>query len=128
MPRLKRATIDGEQPTTLFEDSQQPVASKDDDRPGDRPLADRMRPKTLNELVGQQKIVGQGRALRKMIEEDQYFVDILKQTYAVEKAIHKLEAVLVEGHLQSCVPEGFQAGRSDDMIRELTELYAQARR
>jgi len=70
MPRLKRATIDGEQPTTLFEDSQQPVASKDDDRPGDRPLADRMRPKTLNELVGQQKIVGQGRALRKMIEED----------------------------------------------------------
>ncbi|HXI93403.1 MAG TPA: replication-associated recombination protein A [Blastocatellia bacterium] len=29
-----------------------------------------MRPRTLNELVGQQKIVGPGRALRKMIEED----------------------------------------------------------
>ncbi|HXU36167.1 MAG TPA: replication-associated recombination protein A [Blastocatellia bacterium] len=36
----------------------------------DRPLADRMRPRTLLEFEGQQKIVGQGRALRKMIEED----------------------------------------------------------
>ena len=73
-------------------------------------------------------IEGHLRGIRKMIEEDQYCVDILKQTYAVEKAIHKLEAVLVEGHLQSCVPEGFQDGRSDDMIRELTDLYALARR
>jgi CsoR family transcriptional regulator, copper-sensing transcriptional repressor len=73
-------------------------------------------------------IEGHLRGIRKMIEADQYCVDILKQTYAVEKAIHKLEGVLVEGHLQSCVPEGFQDGRSDDMIRELTELYALARR
>jgi CsoR family transcriptional regulator, copper-sensing transcriptional repressor len=73
-------------------------------------------------------IEGHIRGIRKMIEEDQYCVDVLKQTYAVERAIHKLEAVLVEGHLQSCVPEGFEAGRSDDMIRELTELYTLARR
>ena len=73
-------------------------------------------------------IEGHLRGIRKMIEEDQYCVDVLKQTYAVEKAIHKLEAVLVEGHLQSCVPEGFEAGRSEDMIRELTELYSLARR
>ena len=73
-------------------------------------------------------IEGHLRGIRKMIEDDQYCVDVLKQTYAVEKALHKLEAVLVEGHLESCVPEGFQDGRSDDMIRELTELYALARR
>ena len=36
----------------------------------DRPLADRMRPRTLDEFVGQEKIVGRGRALRRMIEED----------------------------------------------------------
>lgn len=34
------------------------------------PLADRMRPKTLNEFVGQEHIVGEGKILRKMIEED----------------------------------------------------------
>lgn len=35
-----------------------------------KPLAERMRPQTLEEFVGQQKIVGQGRALRRMIEGD----------------------------------------------------------
>src|SRR5262249_9727748 len=35
-----------------------------------RPLADRMRPRTLDEFVGQEKIVGPRRALRRMIEED----------------------------------------------------------
>jgi putative ATPase len=34
------------------------------------PLADRMRPRTLDEVVGQDKLVGAGRALRRMIEED----------------------------------------------------------
>ena len=34
------------------------------------PLADRMRPRTLDEVVGQEKTLGPGRALRKMIEED----------------------------------------------------------
>jgi putative ATPase len=34
------------------------------------PLADRMRPRTLDELVGQDEVVGQGRSLRRAIEED----------------------------------------------------------
>jgi putative ATPase len=37
---------------------------------GDRPLADRIRPTRLDDLLGQQKLIGPGRALRKMIEED----------------------------------------------------------
>ena len=32
------------------------------------PLADRIRPKTLDEVVGQDKILGEGRALRRVIE------------------------------------------------------------
>lgn len=39
-----------------------------DDTP--RPLADRLRPRTLDEFVGQEKLISKGRALRKMIEED----------------------------------------------------------
>ena len=79
----------------------------------------------LNRLAS---IEGHLRGVRKMIEEDQYCVDVLKQTYAVERAIQKLETVLIEGHLHSCVPEGIAAGRSEAMIRELTELFAHARR
>lgn len=35
-----------------------------------RPLAYRMRPKTLNDFVGQEEIVGEGRLLRKLVEAD----------------------------------------------------------
>jgi len=70
MPRLKRATVPGEEPGSLFEEPVDQAIGASDDESSGRPLADRMRPRTLNELVGQQKIVGPGRALRKMIEED----------------------------------------------------------
>src|SRR6266545_987996 len=71
MPRLKRATASTEQPDSLFEEpSAHGTRTVDDESSGGRPLADRMRPRNLNELVGQQKLVGPGRALRKMIEED----------------------------------------------------------
>jgi len=53
----------------LFDEPDTPALSGDD-QSADRPLADRMRPRNLGEFVGQQKIVGPGRALRKMIEED----------------------------------------------------------
>lgn len=61
--------------------------------------------------------------IRKMIEEDKYCVDILRQTYAVRKAIEKLEALLVEGHLHTCVPEGIANGNSEKIIEELVQLY-----
>ena len=61
--------------------------------------------------------------IRKMIEEDRYCVDILRQTYAVRKAIEKLEGLLVECHLHACIPEGFAEGRGEEMIKELVQLY-----
>jgi DNA-binding FrmR family transcriptional regulator len=73
-------------------------------------------------------IEGHLRGIKKMVEEDQYCVDVLKQTYAVERALQSLETALIEGHLQICVPTGFKDGRADDMIRELTELYALSRK
>jgi putative ATPase len=70
MPRLKRPTVTDEQPGSLFEAPIEEAVAANEDDSGDRPLADRMRPRTLNDLVGQERIVGPGRALRKMIEED----------------------------------------------------------
>ena len=36
----------------------------------DAPLADRMRPRTLEEFIGQEQLVGKGRLLRRAIEAD----------------------------------------------------------
>ena len=61
--------------------------------------------------------------IRRMIEQDTYCVDILKQTYAVRRAIEKLEGVLLDGHLHTCVIEGVKEGRDEQVIGELLELY-----
>ncbi len=61
--------------------------------------------------------------IRKMVEEDKYCVDILRQTYAVRKAIEKLEGLLVENHLHTCVPEGIKSGQTESIIEELVQLY-----
>ena len=61
--------------------------------------------------------------IRRMIEQDQYCVDILKQTYAVRRAIEKLEALLLDGHLHGCVVEGIRDGREQQVVDELLDLY-----
>ena len=61
--------------------------------------------------------------VRRMIEQDTYCVDVLKQTYAVRRAIEKLEGILLDGHLHTCVIEGVKEGRDEQVIGELLELY-----
>ncbi len=61
--------------------------------------------------------------IRRMIQEDKYCVDVLKQTYAVRRAIQKIEAQLLQGHLHTCVVEGIRDGRESDVLTELMELY-----
>lgn len=73
-------------------------------------------------------IEGHLKAVRRMVEEDKYCVDVLKQTYAVRRAIEKLEARILEGHLQGCVVAGIREGRDDAVLSELLELYEMAGR
>jgi DNA-binding FrmR family transcriptional regulator len=68
-------------------------------------------------------IEGHLNGIRKMIEDDKYCVDILRQTYAVRKAIEKLEALILEKHLHTCVPEGIKSGDEQAIIDELLQLY-----
>ena len=73
-------------------------------------------------------IEGHLKGIRKMVEDDQYCVDVLHQTFAVRKAIQKLEALMLEGHLKGCVTEGIQEGRTDQVVGELLGLYGLAER
>jgi DNA-binding FrmR family transcriptional regulator len=73
-------------------------------------------------------IEGHIKGVRKMVQDDTYCVDVLKQTFAVERALQKFEAEMLRGHLTTCVPTGFKQGRNDAMIEELSELFALARK
>ena len=71
-------------------------------------------------------IEGHLAGIRRMVEDDKYCVDILKQTFAVRRAIQKLESNMLEGHLHSCVIDGVKEGREDEVLGELLELYSLA--
>jgi DNA-binding FrmR family transcriptional regulator len=73
-------------------------------------------------------IEGHLKGIRKMVEDDTYCVDILKQTYAVQRAIEKFEQVLLRDHINHCVPEGIREGRDEAVLNELGELFTLARR
>tara|TARA_B100001013_G_C24247139_1_gene299486 strand:- start:68 stop:334 length:267 start_codon:yes stop_codon:yes gene_type:complete len=61
--------------------------------------------------------------IRRMIEQEQYCVDVLKQTYAVRRSIQKIESLMLQGHLHTCVVDGVKEGREDQVLNELIELY-----
>ena len=61
--------------------------------------------------------------IKRMVEEEKYCVDILKQTYAVRRAIQKVEAVILQGHLETHVVDGVREGRESEVLTELLELY-----
>ncbi len=84
------------------------------------PVSTSAKPDVLRRLA---YIDGHLQGVRRMVEEDKYCVDVLKQTYAVRRAIEKLEALILENHLQGCVVEGIKEGREDAVIGELLDLY-----
>jgi DNA-binding FrmR family transcriptional regulator len=68
-------------------------------------------------------IEGHLQGVRRMVEADEYCVDILKQTFAIRRAIEKMERLMLDGHLHTCVVEGIREGRDGQVIDELLGLY-----
>lgn len=87
-----------------------------------------MRAPRADALTRLNSIEGHLRGIRKMVEEDAYCVDVLRQTYAVQRAIEKFEQVLLRDHLNHCVPDGIRGGRDSEVVGELEELFALSRR
>lgn len=67
------------------------------------------------------KIMGQLKAIDKMIEEDIPCEDLLVQINAAKGALHKVGQVVLEGHLNHCVREGIEHGDAEKTISEFTK-------
>jgi CsoR family transcriptional regulator, copper-sensing transcriptional repressor len=67
-------------------------------------------------------IQGHMGAVARMIEEEAYCIDIIKQTQAVEKALDKLNALLLERHLGSCVTTAIRSNKPKERERVIKEL------
>lgn len=71
------------------------------------------------------RIEGQIRGVKKMVEEDRYCIDILTQVSAVQAALNAFNKVLLSNHLKSCVVDDIRDGKEetvDELCATLQKL------
>lgn len=73
-------------------------------------------------------IAGHLKAVERMVDEDTYCVDVLKQTMAIEKALERVDAMILGSHLETCVADAFREGRAEKTVQELAEIFNTARK
>jgi CsoR family transcriptional regulator, copper-sensing transcriptional repressor len=65
------------------------------------------------------RIEGQVRGLQRMIDEDQYCLDVLTQVSSVTAALGAVGMGLLDDHVRHCVRESIEQGRGDEKMEEL---------
>lgn len=67
------------------------------------------------------RIEGQIRGIRRMVQEPRLCIEILQQLAAAEAALNRISLAVFKHHVDSCVPEGVNLG-PDETRNRLTEL------
>ena len=71
------------------------------------------------------RVEGQVRGIKRMVEEDAYCTDILIQVSAVNAALNSFNKVLLANHIRTCVAEDIRAGKEetiDELVATLQKL------
>src|SRR6185436_21047908 len=95
---------------------------------GDRKRAMENNAKT-EALKRKKSISGHVKGIERMLEEDEYCIDVIKQIQAVQAALNKVSTVLLDGHLHSCV---ITAVRGEDLrerervLEEIANVFSTA--
>lgn len=69
--------------------------------------------------------------VQRMIDRDEYCVEVIKQIQAVEAALNRLSAKILENHLHSCVApavRGNDPEAREKVLGEIAEIFATATR
>ena len=76
-----------------------------------------MKKKELQDRL--RRIEGQVRGLQRMVDEDQYCIDILTQLSSVQAALRAVGMGLLDDHVRHCVRESIERGDGDEKVQEL---------
>ena len=71
-------------------------------------------------------IAGHMGGVIRMVEEDAYCIDVIRQIQAVQAALNKVSAAILENHLNSCVTtavRGENPSERERVMREITDVF-----
>ena len=67
-------------------------------------------------------VEGHVRGIAKMVDEEAYCMDILKQVKAVQKALERVAAITLENHLNTCVTTALRSKDKEEKQRVVDEV------
>jgi DNA-binding FrmR family transcriptional regulator len=71
-------------------------------------------------------VEGHLRGVIRMVEQDEYCIDVIRQIQAVESALNKVSTQILENHLNSCVTTAIQGKdprERERVLKEITEVF-----
>jgi DNA-binding FrmR family transcriptional regulator len=79
-----------------------------------------------NYLARLKRIEGQARGIHRMVDEEQYCIDILTQVSALTKALESVALGLLDDHLKHCVVDAARTGgaEADAKVKEASDAIA----
>ena len=84
-----------------------------------------MKPDTRTNVTRRlSRIEGQVRGVAKMVNEDRYCVDIVRQVQAIKAALTSLETVMLDDHLENCVESALKCNSLKARREKVEELVA----
>ena len=79
--------------------------------------------KEIKDLMNRlNRIEGQIRGIKRMLEEDAYCIDIINQVSAANCALNSFTKVILANHIKSCVAEDVSEEKLDELVRTLQKL------
>jgi CsoR family transcriptional regulator, copper-sensing transcriptional repressor len=82
-----------------------------------------MDPNTRADAVHRLKsIAGHINGIVRMLEEDRYCVDVIKQIQATQQALSRVSEGILDAHLRTCVTTAIQGADANERERVLTEI------
>jgi len=71
---------------------------------------------------------GQIRGLQRMVNKEEYCIDILQQSLAAKQALSSIEDLILENHLSTHVVEQIKDGKDSKSVKEILEIYKLSKR
>ncbi len=58
-----------------------------------------------------------------MVENDNYCIDVIHQSRAVQRALEEVDSLVLENHLQGCVVDHIKKGEASKSIEEIMNIF-----
>jgi DNA-binding FrmR family transcriptional regulator len=76
-------------------------------------------------------VEGHVRGIERMVDEDAYCVEIIKQILAVQRALDRVNSIVLDGHLRTCVTtaiRGEDPAERERILSELTSVFEMSKK